>query len=318
MPLVLRRWLDSWLFQLGRPQPGPILLAHRRVFILPTSYGVVYAVVLIIMLAGSINYTLSLGFVLTFLLAGLGINGILYTFRNIANLRIYSVRPRPVFAGESAEFPLRIENSSRLLRAGLEVRSVEGSTAVFDVQPNDDTVVLITRPTRRRGWQPLGRVTLQTQFPLGLFRAWSNIELDIECMVYPEPEPPGVPLPAPSGEHGEGSASAMGNEDFSGLRAYHAGDSPRRIAWKADARGQGLLSKVFSGRADTHMWLDWNTLPASLDVEARIARLTRWVLDADANDIACGLRLPDVTVDPDSGSAHRDHCLQLLALFEPS
>ena len=318
MPLVVRRWLDSWLFQLGRPQPGPIVLAHRRVFILPTSYGMVYGLVLLVMLAGSINYTLSLGFVLTFLLAGLGLNGILYTFRNIANLKVYSVRPRPVFAGEAAEFPLRVENTSSLLRAGLEVRSAEGHTAVFDVRPNDETLMPVARRTHRRGWQPLGRVTLQTRFPLGLFRAWSNIELDVECMVYPEPESPGVPLPAPSGEHGEGSASATGNEDFYGLRAYHAGDSPRRIAWKAHARGQGLLSKVFSGRADSHLWLNWNALPANLDCEARIARLTRWVLDADAADIAFGLRLPNVTVAPGSGSGHRDHCLQLLALFKPS
>ena len=318
MPLALRRRLDGWLIARRAPQAGPIVLVHRRVYILPTSYGMVYALVLLIMLAGSINYTLSLGFVLTFLLVGLGLNGILYTFRNMANLRISSVRPRPVFAGEAAEFRLRIENASNLQRAGLEAVSADGAVTAFDVAANDETLVLITRATQRRGWLPLKRVTLQTRFPLGLFLAWSHVELDVACLVYPEPEPPGVPLPAPSGEQGEGSVSAVGNEDFSGLRGYHAGDSPRRIAWKADARGQGLLSKIFSGRSDSHLWLAWDALPRSLGIDAKIARLTRWVLDADAHDIAYGLRLPHAAVDPGTGPGHRDHCLQLLALYEPS
>ena len=39
-----------------------------------------------------------------------------------------------------------------------------------------------------------------------------------------------MPLPQPNADPGEGAATALGNEDFSGLRAYHAGDSPRRIA----------------------------------------------------------------------------------------
>jgi len=316
MPLALRRRLGSWLFQIRGPQPGPIVLIHRKVFILPTSHGMVYFLVLLLMLAGSVNYMLSLGFVLTFLLAGLGLNGILYTFRNIANLRVYAVRPRPVFAGEQADFRLRVENASSVQRAGLEAVDTAGTVHPFDVAPNDETLVSIGIATQARGRLPLGRVTLQTRFPLGLFRAWSNVELDVACIVYPAPEPPGVPLPSPSGERGQGNTSAAGNEDFSGLRAYHLGDSPRRIAWKADARGQGLLSKVFSGRAETRLWLDWNDLPHELDVEARLSRLTRWVLDADAQDVVFGLRLPDVSVEPDTGAGHRDHCLQLLALYQ--
>jgi len=316
MPLALRRRLGSWLFPLRGPQPGPIVLAHRRVFILPTSHGMVYFLVLLVMLAGSVNYTLSLGFVLTFLLAGLALNGMLYTFRNMANLRVYSMHPRAVFAGDPAEFQLRIENSSSVQRTGLEAVSAAGAVHPFDVPPNDETLVTVCVPAHNRGLQPLGRVVLQTRFPLGLFRAWSPVELDVACIVYPLPEWPAVPLPGPSGERGEGSASHAGNEDFSGLRAYHVGDSPRRIAWKADARGQGLLSKVFSGRAETHLWLDWNAVPTELDTEARLSRLTRWVVEADAQDIMFGLRLPNVTIEPDTGPGHRDRCLQLLALYE--
>ena len=70
MPNALRRWLDTRAYRLRAPQHGPFVLEHRRVYILPVSHGYLFAFVLLIMLAGSINYSLSLGFVLTFLLAG--------------------------------------------------------------------------------------------------------------------------------------------------------------------------------------------------------------------------------------------------------
>ncbi len=316
MPLALRRWLDTRLFQLRGPQPGPIVLVHRKVYILPTRHGVVYVLVLLLMLLGSLNYTLSLGFVLTFLLAGLGLNGILHTFRNMANLRVAAMRPGPVFAGETAHFPLRIENPSRVPRAALEALTGGGDTQVFDVPAGEESVVSLPVAAERRGRLGLGRVVLQTHYPLGLFRAWSYIELDVECIVFPRPETPGVPLPSPTGEHGEGTASMEGNEDFFGLREYHAGDSPRRIAWKADARDRGLLSKVFTGRAASHLWLDWHALPAALDHEARLSRLTRWVLEADLQGSAYGLRLPSLEIEPASGIGHRTACLEALALFE--
>ena len=58
---------------------GTIELNRKRIYILPTRRGLVFAVFLLAMLLGSINYALSLGFVLTFLLAGLGLVGMLHT-----------------------------------------------------------------------------------------------------------------------------------------------------------------------------------------------------------------------------------------------
>lgn len=315
-PLALRRWLDTWLYPLREPQSGAIVLGHRRVYILPVSHGYLYVLVLLIMLAGSINYALSLGFILTFLLAGLGLNGILHTFRNLANLRVVANRPRSVFIGQTAEFPIRIENPSDFARASIEVSHPGVATHAFDVPARAETVILIPVPADQRGLLPLKRVRLLSRFPLGLFRAWSHADFDVRCIVYPKPEPPGEPLPLPAGERGEGATSAIGTEDYSGLRPYHAGDSPRRIAWKADAREQGLLTKVFSGRAETHLWLSWSELPAQLDPESRLSRLTRWVLDADAIDCAYGLRLPGVTIEPATGIEHRTRCLEALALYD--
>jgi uncharacterized protein (DUF58 family) len=317
MPVALRRWIDTWLYQLRGPQPGPIVLGHRRVYILPSSHGCVFFLVLMLMLAGSVNYSLSLGFVLTFLLAGLGVNGMLYTFRNMSNLRISAGRPRSVFAGDTVEFPLCVENPTGVSRAALEAVSASGHTHGFDVAAGADAVAPIALPALSRGRLGIGRVTLQTRFPLGLFRAWTYLEPDVDCIVFARPETPPAPLPLPAGERGEGSAAALGNEDFAGLRAYQAGDSPRRIAWKADAQDRGLLSKVFSGEAAAELWLVWDALPQAMATEARISRLTRWVLEADAAGLTYGLRLPSQAIGPATGAGHRTRCLEALALLPP-
>ncbi|MBI2225500.1 MAG: DUF58 domain-containing protein, partial [Betaproteobacteria bacterium] len=88
MLLALKNRFAGWLFQLRGAEAGSIVLVQRRIFILPSRHGMTYVAALALMLAGSVNYDLSLGFVLTFLLAALGVNSILHTFRNLAALRI--------------------------------------------------------------------------------------------------------------------------------------------------------------------------------------------------------------------------------------
>jgi uncharacterized protein (DUF58 family) len=106
-----------------------------------------------------------------------------------------------------------------------------------------------------------------------------------------------------------------GDEDFAGLRTFHPGDSPRRIAWKAYARGQGLHVKLYSGTAVTSHLFDWDTM-TGLGTEERLSQLARWIEDAYAAGRAFGLRLPGQEVPPNVGLAHRQRCLTLLALFD--
>ena len=82
--MQLLRPFTTWLFRLHGPERGEVVLVQRRIFILPTGAGITFAVVLLLMLTGSINYALSLGFILAFLLAGLAIVAMLHTFRNLA------------------------------------------------------------------------------------------------------------------------------------------------------------------------------------------------------------------------------------------
>jgi uncharacterized protein (DUF58 family) len=193
-----------------------------------------------------------------------------------------------------------------------------GAQFVVDIPALGIVEVVLAAPAQRRGWLPIGRIMLETRFPLGMFRAWSYIELDARCLVYPKPERSALPRPTAEAAAGALRSQAAGNDDFSGLRMYQLSDSPRHVAWKAVARTDDMLTKQFTGEAAAELWLDWRLLPASLGLEQRLSRLAGWVLSAERNGAYYGLRLPGIEIAPARGDAHAAACLKALALYPPS
>jgi uncharacterized protein (DUF58 family) len=289
--------LANRLWGFTPPERGTVVLVHRRVYIVPARLGWIFAMTLLVLLIGSINYALSLGFALTFLLGGLALVAMVHTARNLARTAISVGRAGPVFAGESGQFRLFLDGRVPFVPAG------------------GVTEAVLAVPAAKRGWLPLGRVMLETRFPLGLFRAWSYVEPDARCLVYPRPERTPLPRSSANAETGSRRAQALGNEDFASLRAYQRSDSPRHVAWKAVAKSDDMLTKQFSGEAASELWLDWNLLPPALALEERLSRLTGWVIAAERTGSDFGLRLPGVEIGMGRGDAHCSACLEALALY---
>lgn len=305
----------NWLYGFTPPERGTVVLVHRRVYIVPARLGWLFGITLVILLIGSINYQLGLGFALTFLLGGLGLAGMVHTARNLARIGVSAGRAEPVFASEPAQFRLHLDGRAGFDRPAILARHLgSGSQLVVDIPAHAIAEVVLEVPATRRGWLPIGRVLLETRFPLGLFRAWSYVEPEARCLVYPKPER--SPLPPVLAESASGAqrSPSTGNEDFSGLRMYQLSDSPRHVAWKAVARTDDMLTKQFTGEAAAELWLDWQLLPAALGVEQRLSRLAGWVLAAERSGAHYGLRLPEVEIAPARGDSHAAACLQALAL----
>ena len=312
MPGTLKQRLARWLFR-TRIESGTIVLTQRRIFIVPTRQGYAFAFMLMLMLLGDLNYNLSLGYVLTFLLAMMAVMSMLHTFRNLAHLEIRALPNEAAFGGTPARFRLHFCNRANLPRYQLLLRCERGNSTRFDLPAGQDCEVNFPVPATRRGWLALGKLTLSTEFPLGLFYCWSYLHFDARCLIYPKPLSC-APLPPGSAPDGAGKQALCGDDDFSGLRAYAAGDPLPRIAWKAYARGQGLQVKQFSTQAGEELWLDMADAQ-DCNGEDKLARLARWVLDAEALGLRYGLRLADSEVSPGNGVAHRDQCLRRLALY---
>lgn len=309
--------LKNRLFRWRSDGTNPIVLTQRRIFILPAGAGFFFAGVLVVMLLGAINYNLALGHALVFLLAGVGLSGMVHAFRNLVDLALSGGRAEPVFAGEVAHFPLYLSNDRTSPRLALEFGAGDGPLVVCNLPPRGTTRIELPVPARQRGWLDLPRVRLSTRYPLGLFVAWSYPQPAMRCLVYPRPIEQPLPPLSSAAALGDWQGSG-GREDFAGLRERQPADSPRHIAWKAVARdfdNRPLLVKQFAGGAQSELWLDWRLLPAEADTETRLSILTGWVLAAETAGTLYGLALPGMELKPDQGPAHRRRCLETLALF---
>ncbi|NOX92495.1 MAG: DUF58 domain-containing protein [Gammaproteobacteria bacterium] len=296
------------------PEPGPIFLAQRRVYILPGKMGVYFAAMMLIMLLGAVNYNNSLAYALTFLLASIFFIAILHTYRNLLHLRIDVGQAPAVFCGEIAQVPVILDNRHNAARYALKLQLRDQHHVSIDVAGDQWQRNNVPLLTTQRGRHTVPRLTLETGFPLGLFRAWAYAQRDVCYLVYPAPDQHHR-LPGESSYHLDLQGDrGHGADDFAGLRNYHTGDSLRHIHWKTVARGQGMYTKQFGGDQATELWLNWDSLP-KLDTESRLSRLTRWVLDADTAQLTYGLRLPDAHIPLGTGLVHQQQCLQALALY---
>jgi uncharacterized protein (DUF58 family) len=309
--------IDDWVMRRVKRQPGPIHVPRFRVYILPTRFGYAFGFMCFVMLLGSMNYSNSMGFALTFLLAGLGLVAMHHTHGNLVNVLLSAGRAQPVFVGETAHFAVAVENPASRTRYALELSWPRDPQPPHyaDVPPLGTVQLQLALPAQRRGWLKARVFALSTEFPLGLFHAWTWAELDMACLVYPRPAPPGPQPPPTAGMGGEQASARGGQDEFAGLRGYQRGDSLKSIHWKSLPKLRAPMVKQFTETLEHEIWLDWDTL-GQLDAEARLSQLTRWVLEAEAETRAYGLRIPGTTLPPGRGETHQHQCLKALALFD--
>ncbi|HEY0197698.1 MAG TPA: DUF58 domain-containing protein [Rhodanobacter sp.] len=291
-----------------RPESLPIELHRKRIYIVPSGFGIGFSALLLVMMVGALNYANNTALLLTCLLGAASAASMLATFRNMHGLRLLHVQAEHAIAGATLELTLVFE-SSRIHQA-IRLDLGDPSTALaFDV---DGTAsVKLQMPTTARGWHAMPRMRLWSSWPLGLFRAWSWLRPDPRVLVWPRPELAG---PAPLGASDDTRHMRLHRGDeLAALRDYRAGDPQRHIAWKASARHLNLLVKDFEQPQSQPQWqLDWRQVKG-LDNESRIARLARWVDEAQAQRRTYSLWLPGHEIAGNSGPLHHAYCMSALA-----
>jgi len=315
----LQRWFHNRL-----PRTDTLLLTQRNVYIVPTRAGAMLVFTLLLLLVASINFQLNLGYLLTFLLAGSALVGMHVCHGNLRGLTLHLTPPAPVHAGQAVALDIRLSSERRRMRYGLGA-GVIGADAAHtplawtDVPAQGSATVQVTWPAPQRGLHALPPLEVQTLFPLGTFRVWTVWRPAAHVLVYPQPEAHPPALPAGEAQPGHsGSATVQSTGEFDGVRAYRRGDPIKAVVWKkaaqAFAAGRSeLVSRDAQSTQHQQLWLDHAHCGHS-NLEARLSRLTAWVLLADNLGLDYGLRLPGRDIDPDQGPGHKARCLEALAL----
>jgi len=307
----LRQRFEGWA-RPRQPETLPARIDRHRVYVLPTRFGLFFALLLAAMGLGALNYNNNPALMLVLLLAGAANASLLAAHLQLTGLQVDAIGAEPVPAGTLMSVRVHARAEPGRSRRGLRVRCGDAG-AVLSLEDGTGQAVLAL-PTLQRGWLELPRLRISTTRPLGLALAWAYVWPDAPLLVYPAPEPHGPPLPQGVGDASVARLHPAG-DDVHHLRAYRRGDPRRAIAWKPSARRDALLVREYEQPLGADVLLDWRQL-SGLGHEARIRRLARWIDEAERESRRYRLELPgQPALGPASGAAHRHACLRALALL---
>jgi uncharacterized protein (DUF58 family) len=298
-----------------QPEALPVQFDRRRIYVLPTPFGLFFALLLLAMWLGALNYNNNPALMLGLLLAGAANTSLLSGHLQLTGLQITAIDAEPVPAGTPLEVRIYARADAGRARRGLRVRCGDVSTVLSLLDGSGQATLAL--PTSKRGWLDVDRLQVSTTRPLGLARAWAYVWPEAPLLVYPAPEPQGPPLPEGVGANALARLRPIG-DDVHHLRGYRRGDARRAIAWKPSARRDTLLVREYEQPVGADIVLDWHALPG-IAYEARIRRLARWVDEAEREGRRYRLELPgQPSLGPGSGPQQRHACLRALALLPES
>ncbi|MDR5907109.1 DUF58 domain-containing protein [Franzmannia qiaohouensis] len=298
------RQLHDW-WQRRRLSAAGQPLGAQRLFLMPTRFGVIWAVLIPVLLLFGINYQNNLAYGLAFWLFAVALVSLWRGWRNLHGVSLTASASGEVFAGDLAHLSVRL--SAARHRHALRVVLVAGPGQVAAAEGEirgTELILPLAVPTLHRGQWRLPPLRLESAWPLGLVRLVAWIDSGVELLVYPAP-----------GETGEALARRRGQglapQDFAGLRRFEPGDGPARLAWKQWSRTGVLSTKAFSLPPRRQRWLDYDACTG--EPEARLSQLCAQLLDYHRAGDLYGLRLPGLELAPASGPAQRRRALQALA-----
>jgi len=274
-----------------------------------------------------IGFTLFIGFaavntgnnmlylLLSFLLSLMGISGFLSKY-NFRNLKISFIPPDEVWCCRENTFKVQIENGKRFPSFLLKVVLGEFSTKVVPIAEHYTEVEINIVP-KRRGTLKITSVSVESDFPFGLFTRIRELPVGDSIVVFPQPKEVRFSF----SEKGRGEKvspkSVMGKKGgtiLEGIKQY-SGESFSKIYWKSLAKYGELMAKEFLSETQTRtLEIELENLPGK-DLEEKISQAAYLILKAKRNNYAVGLRYRDSYFPPASGSSHYRELLRFLALL---
>ena len=130
------RWLAQW----ARPRAVealPVRLDRRRVYVLPTRFGLFYAALVFTMALGALNYNNNPALLLALLLGATAMASLIFAHLQLSGLRVDAVSADPVFAGERLQVHVALSARDARRRNGLRLDALDASTFVPPLPPEE-------------------------------------------------------------------------------------------------------------------------------------------------------------------------------------
>jgi len=308
--------MQAWIEKRNPLTGGAVTLTNRRLYILPTRFGYIYALMLFILLLAAINYQNSMAYAMTFLLTALGMISLWQTHNNLLGLQISLNSPEPTFAGDHLTLAYQLSNPAKATRYAVGIQYEEQPPGYVRVDGEATGELRLKLATHQRGLYKTAAVTIFTRYPTGLFHAWGLLRFDRDILVYPKPDFDARLEPSLNEAFdGQATIDTTDGDDFAGLRGHRMGESLRHISWKAYAQGRGMLTKTFQGHASPSLNIRWQDMSAP-SPEGKLSQMTAMVVQAHQSGRKYAMTLPSIDIELADGPAHYAHCLGQLAIFQ--
>lgn len=292
-------------------------IGRRQLYILPTRIGWYFSLILIALFAIAVKFDNQAAFMMLFILAAIGVITMHATHNNVIGLELSAQPAKPVFVGETAVFPVSVENNSNKHRQAVWL-ICENYHQLLQMPANQLRRVDLKLPTLQRGRLHCSEITLSSQYPVGIFFCWSKrFKPQQYCVVYPKPlDLLSMPDSSADGKMRQSSKRVSASaDDYSGMKTYQAGDRLRDIHWPSLAKTQKLVSIQHEDPAGNSVKLSWFSLPSNMGVEERLSQLCHWLVCAERDGLLYKLEMPNCVIGFGQGTKHYHECLSILALW---
>ncbi|MBU2870508.1 DUF58 domain-containing protein [Colwellia sp. E2M01] len=333
----LHKKFEYWLAK-RIPSQKSHQLNSRNIMIYPSRFGLSYlAFVVLVFLLGT-NYQNNIILLFSYLLASLFISIMLHSFYNFSKLRFQSNPVQQGFAEDTLYFPINVTADKTHFDINVHFTNKSLNSPIEKCVPccqGTQTINLTYKPPKR-GKYKLGRVTVFSEYSLGLFKSKSVLDFGHCAIVYPKAKSlvtGQYQLPAQAEQANVDSfqtTNLPGTDDFSELKKFVRGESKSRTAWKLLAKGQGHYSKHYQGSQGSLQWLTLADMPSN-NLETKLRYLSFLIGEFTATNQTFGLALSSqatsnnlqenteqlnkMMISPNTGIEHQIACLTALALY---
>ncbi|MFT5924539.1 MAG: hypothetical protein ACI9LE_001538 [Paraglaciecola sp.] len=367
---VIHNYWNKWLNR-RIPAATQHHLNHHNIFIFPAKFGLLFLSLCVLLFLLGTNYQNNLMLLLCYFLLAMFLVNLLASYINFASIDLQIGKCSEVFVGDNLDVPIWLNANNDaaspthgLLHFKFQATQCKSNKKAKTQHKKSGTLVdadAFTNPIslsqncQQRGKLTLSRVTVESFYPLGLYRCWTHLAFSHEITVFPKPLPCDIKLHISQKNNtknsGDTANQQTGHDDFSHLKAYQIGEPLNHVAWKQLAKGRGMVSKQFSSIGNHIGWLKLSAKyknkvisQPSIELETTLDKvlLDKKALDKRAlNNIALnntalnkelgelcyqvielsraqrtfGLDLGARCIAPNRGAEHRLACLKALAYF---
>ena len=315
----IKRRLNRWLKR-RIPPASMHKLSNRNVFIMPTRFGYVYLIFVVLLFLLATNYQNNVIMLLSYLMASLFITTMMHSFYNLSGIVLSADNKAAGYANQNISFPINLTVPNK--RVDLSFCFDDQQTTHLPKSVKGEQTIHVSCHYENRGVYNSGRLKVWSEYSFGLFITWTRIDFDHQCTVYPEAITLNNSKNSLTGKPKNNvnvETSVLeykpGTDEFFELKSHVLGESLSRIAWKQFARGQGLLTKHYQKNEGSIRWLKIADMP-NHGLEKQLQYLCFLVNEYNYAGQIFGLDLGIQKIYPAQGESHFKQCLTALAVFK--